>query len=247
MAAQIALEIGGMNGIRPMVVGDHYKVPTIDGDFMGRAYPRIYLQTPFLFGKSLTPCTQADGNGNTVTVHKASDSQKLEKIHRKAGQELGLFSQMVSPALTVEETKTTGTLGTTSLAWYIGRAVYLAKQEKTDIMEAIIEANPSGRVLYTGKIVAVSREVSSGGYTEGYVRIKPIAGDELEYGEAVRQEPREMVLPFQNEYLYAALVDPSCGNSHKEVMASKAEILCTVPDLISLVGTDGYALGTQDI
>jgi len=102
-------------------------------------------------------------------------------------------------------------------------------------------------VLYTGKIVAVSREVSSGGYTEGYVRVKPIAGDELEYGEAVRQETREMVLPFQNEYLYAALVDPSCGNSHKEVMASKAEILCTVPDLISLVGTDGYALGTQDI
>lgn len=91
-----------------------------------------------VFGKSLAPCTQADGNGNTVTVHKASDSQKLEKIHRKAGQELGLFSQMVSPALTVEETKTTGTLGTTSLAWYIGRAVYLAKQEKTDIMEAIV-------------------------------------------------------------------------------------------------------------
>jgi DUF917 family protein len=79
------------------------------------------------------------------------------------------------------------------------------------------------------------------------VRLKPIAGDELEYGESVEQETREMILPFQNEYLYAALVDQSCGNSHEQILASKAEILCTVPDLISLVGTDGYALGTQDI
>lgn len=76
--------------------------------------------------------------GNVVTVHKASSAAKLEKIHRKAGQELGLFSQMVNPPMTVKETKTMGTLGTTSLAWYIGRAVYLAKQEKTDIMKAIV-------------------------------------------------------------------------------------------------------------
>jgi len=50
-----------------------------------------------------------------------------------------------------------------------------------------------------------------------------------------------MVLPFQNEYLYAELVDPTADKG------SKGEIICTVPDLISLVGTDGYALGTQDL
>lgn len=55
-------------------------------------------------------------------------------------------------------------------------------------------------------------------------------------GETVFNETRDMVLPFQNEYLYAALVD-----------GDKEEIVCTVPDLISLIGMDGYALGTQDI
>jgi len=40
------IEIGGMNGIRPLLVGHDYGgIPTIDGDFMGRAYPRIYLHT----------------------------------------------------------------------------------------------------------------------------------------------------------------------------------------------------------
>lgn len=91
-----------------------------------------------VYGKPLAPCTQADGNGNVVTVHKASDARKLEKIHRKAGQELGLFSQMIPPPLTVEDTKKYGTLGTTSLAWRIGRAVFLAKQEKTNIVKAIV-------------------------------------------------------------------------------------------------------------
>ncbi|EXJ83126.1 hypothetical protein A1O1_06745 [Capronia coronata CBS 617.96] len=242
MAAQIAIEIGGMNGIRPLLVGKDYNVPTIDGDYMGRAYPRLYIMTPYLFGIALTPCTQADGNGNVVTVHKAADFRKLEKIHRKAGHELGLFSQMVIPPMTIKDVKRVGTLGTTSLAWYIGRAVYLARQEKTDIMKAIV-TNPSGRVLYTGKIVSVHRYISAAGYTEGTVRLKPISSEEQEYGDAATTmtETRDMILPFQNEYLYAELVAPDAEKG------SRGEILCTVPDLISLVGTDGYALGTQDL
>ncbi|EXJ67931.1 uncharacterized protein A1O5_08545 [Cladophialophora psammophila CBS 110553] len=242
MSAQIALEIGGMNGIRPLLVANSYGgIPTIDGDHMGRAYPRIGMDTPALFGFPLAPCTQSDGMGNVVTVHKASSPEKLEKIHRKAGQELGLFSQLVNPPMSVKDTKTMATLGTTSLAWYIGRAVYLAKQEKTDIMKAIVEANPSGRILYTGKIVSVNRYISAGGYTEGTVRLKPISNDELEYGDTASTETRDMVLPFQNEYLYAELIEPDAPKG------TKGEILCTVPDLISLIGSDGYALGTQDL
>lgn len=108
-----------------------------------------------------------------------------------------------------------------------------------------VEANPSGRVLYTGKIVQVQRYVSAGGYTEGSVRLKPLSADEQEYGEDVSPETREMVLPFQNEYLYAELVEP--GEASSKPGRARGEILCTVPDLISLVGSDGYALGTQDL
>ncbi len=43
----LQLEIGGMNGIRPLLVANSYGgIPTIDGDHMGRAYPRIGLDTP---------------------------------------------------------------------------------------------------------------------------------------------------------------------------------------------------------
>lgn len=128
------------------------------------------------------------------------------------------------------------------MAWRIGRAVYLARHQKTDVMQAIISANPSGRVLYRGKIVSVLRYVSKAGYTEGKVRLKALSGDDQEYGEAAMTETRDMVLPFQNEYLSAELVRPG-----EEAEDGSREIVCTVPDLISLCGTDGYALGTQDL
>ncbi|KAK5173555.1 uncharacterized protein LTR77_002236 [Saxophila tyrrhenica] len=254
MSAQIALEIGGMNAIRPLITGIHYGVPTVDGDFMGRAYPRLYLKTPFLYDWMAMPATQADGNGNVVTVNKATSIRKVEKIHRKAGHELGLFSQLVIPPMDVATAKKVACLGTTSLAWYIGRAVYQARQEKRSITDAIVAANPSGKVLYTGKIVHVHRYVSSGGYTEGSVRLAPISSEEQEYGDSVSGESRHLHLPFQNEYLLAELIDPETPNSRlsatggsEKKQAPEGEVLCTVPDLISLVGSDGYALGTQDV
>lgn len=36
-----------MNGLRPLLTSIHYDVPTIDGDYMGRAYPRIYHSTTY--------------------------------------------------------------------------------------------------------------------------------------------------------------------------------------------------------
>ena len=36
-----------MNGIRPLLVANSYGgLPTVDGDNMGRAYPRIGMETP---------------------------------------------------------------------------------------------------------------------------------------------------------------------------------------------------------
>lgn len=48
---------------------------------------------------------------------------------------------------------------------------------------------------------------------------------------------KKIVLPFQNEYFLANLQNPD----------GTEETTGMVPDLISLIGTDGFALGTQDI
>ena len=45
LAAVMAGEIGGGNGIEPLVVGSRLGLPVVDGDLMGRAFPELQVQS----------------------------------------------------------------------------------------------------------------------------------------------------------------------------------------------------------
>ncbi|RMZ79570.1 hypothetical protein DV737_g3390, partial [Chaetothyriales sp. CBS 132003] len=72
----------------------------------------------------------------------------------------------------------------------------------------------------------------------------PLSDEELEATDASSRDAYSnglhMTIPFQNEYLYAALTD---SNGSEEGQ----KIVCTVPDLISILGQDGEAIGSQDL
>jgi DUF917 family protein len=78
----------------------------------------------------------------------------------------------------------------------------------------------------------------------GSVIIAPLSDSERESKAATTQSSifsdRHMVIPFQNEYLYAALSD-SDGSEESQ------EVICTVPDLSSRLGQDGEGIGSQDL
>jgi DUF917 family protein len=68
--AVIALEIGGGNGLQGMILGasSNMNIPTVDGDWMGRAYPVAWQTTPVVFGEKTVflPSTICDGNGSVM-------------------------------------------------------------------------------------------------------------------------------------------------------------------------------------
>ena len=68
--AVIALEIGGGNGLQGMILGasTNMNVPTVDGDWMGRAYPVAWQTTPVVFEEKpvFLPSTICDGNWNVM-------------------------------------------------------------------------------------------------------------------------------------------------------------------------------------
>ena len=76
--AMIALEIGGGNGLQGLILGasTNMNVPTIDGDWMGRAYPVKWQITPVVFQEKgddsavFLPSVMCDGNGNVVVSAK---------------------------------------------------------------------------------------------------------------------------------------------------------------------------------
>ena len=93
-----------------------------------------------------------------------------------------------------------------------------------------------GKPLFEGKIIDVKRDVSKG-YTVGRCLIAPLSAEDSSIDSTL--ETRHLVLPFQNEFLYAAYTD--------SIGATESEVVCTVPDLISVIGEDGEAIGSPEL
>lgn len=81
-----------------------------------------------------------------------------------------------------------------------------------------------------------------GGYTMGAAILAPLREEERENisTDAEGFPDKHMIVPFQNEYLYAAHCDATGSKESQEVV-------CTVPHLISILGPDGEAIGSQDL
>ncbi|KJK62297.1 Protein of unknown function DUF917 [Aspergillus parasiticus SU-1] len=238
-------EIGGGNGLSAFSSGVMYDIPVVDGDLMGRAYPTLEHCTPYVYGLSSTPCAVADGRGNVSIILHAESNRRAETMARSQCVDLGNRVALSTAPLTGAETKEYVIPNTISQAWYIGRAVYRARRSKTDMVQAIFDTSP-GKLLYTGKIIDVKRDVSRG-YTMGYCLLAPLSSDERESTISSScadglEENRYLVIPFQNEFLYAAYTDP---DAPEEI--TKQEVICTVPDLISILGQNGEAIGSQEL
>lgn len=164
--------------------------------------------------------------------------------------ELGLSTSAVAAPLKGSAIKNFAIPNTISQGWYLGRAVHIANLTKTSFTDAIVclyikslflsdceqfQVLP-GKLLFVGKIVDVSRDVSKG-YTVGKCLIAPLSDVEIKPGDRFSND--YLAIPFQNEYLSASLTDAT-GRA-------KMEAICTVPDLISVLGEDGEGIGSQDL
>lgn len=235
-------EIGGGNGLSSFPTSVHFDIPIVDGDAMGRAYPTMYHVTFSVYGQSLVPCVLTDARNNVNVVMSTDTPERLETILRSSAIELGLSCAACAAPLSGSIVKQYGIPNSLSLTWYLGRAIHQARRRKTSYIDAIF-AECAGKVLFSGKIVDVKRYLG-GGYTMGSVIIAPLNSEERDAATASKQQAaptsRYMTIPFQNEYLYAALTDAQ-GSEESQ------EIVCTVPDLISILGQDGEAIGSQDL
>lgn len=66
----IPLEIGGGNGLQGLIIGasTNLDIPSVDGDWMGRAYPVSWQTTPVVFENKavmISTCI-SDGNGRIM-------------------------------------------------------------------------------------------------------------------------------------------------------------------------------------
>ncbi|KAI0360591.1 DUF917-domain-containing protein [Trametes cingulata] len=246
----ISEEIGGGNGIQPMIVAAEMGKTVLDCDLMGRAYPNMYQTLPGAYGipNGLWPCAISDGVGNTLVLPSARNNKAVEDILRVVTTEMGSKSGVSMAPLDRKTCVKYGVPHSVSQAWRIGRAIALCRKHNDlkRIPQAILELQ-NGACLFVGKIIDVQRvcfawEVRKG-FTWGQVTIVPLQEEEEEDASTassftlpVRADDK-LVIPFQNENLYAYI----------ESASGEKKIHVTVPDLITVLDSQhGAALGTPD-
>ena len=219
--AVMGMEIGGGNGVRPLMVAANLGIPVVDSDTMGRAYPEAQMTSVAVGDLKPFPMTVVDVRGLEAVVETVPTWKWAERVGRKIVVEYGSTASTCQPPRTGAEVKKWGIHGTTTKAIAIGRAVREAQRTHDDPVAAILSVEP-GRLLYKGKIVDVERRT-----TEGFLRgVARLDGMDEWRGVALH-------INFQNEWIIA----------HRD-----GDPIAMTPDLICVLDSvSGEAVGTETV
>jgi len=219
--AVMPLEIGGGNGIQPLMAAAHLALPVVDADTMGRAYPEAQMTSVAVGNLRPYPCVLYDPRGIEAVVTRVPNWRWMERVSRKICVELGSIASTCKAPRTGREIKDWGIHFTVSKAIAIGRRVREAQRRHEDAIAAILDEG-SGKLLFRGKVVDVARRT-----TEGYLRGRAVI-DGLDEDRGSRLE-----IAFQNEWVIAW---------------RDAAPVAMSPDLICVLDTvSGEALGTEAV
>jgi DUF917 family protein len=187
VAALMATEIGGGNGLQPISWAAAMHLPMVDADGMGRAFPEVPQVTMQLAGIPPSPAVITDERGNLI-VFRTISGDWMERLERAAAVEFGGAASSTEFSLTAAEARGATVRNSVSLAIRIGEAIIRAEGDPVTSLIAEIGAYR----LVSGKVSDVERHTTSG-FVRGSVVIEGLGEDA---GRLIRLE-------LQNENLVA--------------------------------------------
>ena len=187
VAALMATEIGGGNGLQPISWAAAMHLPMVDADGMGRAFPEVPQVTMQLAGIPPSPAVITDERGNLI-VFRTISGDWMERLERAAAVEFGGAASSTEFSLTAAQARTATIRDSVSLAIMIGEAITRAEGDPVTSLIAGIGAYR----LVSGKVSDVERHTTSG-FVRGSVVIEGLGEDA---GRLIRLE-------LQNENLVA--------------------------------------------
>ncbi len=215
-----SIEAGGINSTIPIALAARLRIPLLDIDGMGRAFPEIQMVTHTLYGITATPFTMADEKGNSAVL-AAITNRWMETFARSLAVDMGATATIGCYAATGKQLKEAAVPGTMSLAEKIGRTIREARAAHQNVIDAVKKVT-GGFVIFHGKLVDVQRRTVAG-FARGEAVIEGIGED----------AGHRLTVDFQNENLMAA---------------RDGKILVTVPDLISMLEEDtGEPITTEQL
>jgi DUF917 family protein len=165
--AIVPIELGSGNTPGPIVVGLHLGIPTVDGDYAGRAIPEVTNLKPEIYGVPIWPVAFVDRWGNVCLLKKAVSTAMVDRIGRMLCRAAFGGVGIACYLLKAREAKELMVQGSLSRALAIGRARRTALEEGRDPVSAMAQAD-QGWVLFRGVVQAAEWEDRGEGYMFGY-------------------------------------------------------------------------------
>lgn len=154
VSAVFPAEIGGGNALLPLAVAARKKIPVLDGDTIGRAFPKLNMSTCSLFGVDPAPAFVVGAIGEPRMI-APEDACAAERIIRQIALENGMRTTVAIYIMSGKEAKRAVISGS------ISRAIRLGRQMK----------NTEVKHLASGSIIALDQRIEKG-FLQGSVRIE---------------------------------------------------------------------------
>lgn len=154
--AVISIEIGGINGLIPLLVALERNLPVIDGDGMGRAFPKLEMTSFYHSQMSIFPLV-AYSREETLIVH---DSHQLDEKFQAFLFANNGFGHIACYGMNGKQMKAAMISGTLKLAREIGKTLSAGTlEEKLHSLRTLFSNSVYGelQVIFKGRISVISR------------------------------------------------------------------------------------------
>ena len=221
------IEIGGQNGLSPLLLAACRGIPVVDCDGMGRAFPEAHMVTFNIYGCRACPAVFTDEKGNSL-VMRVTTNYEEERLGRQIAIAMGGHCHVIDYPISGRQLKQHAIRGTLSIARGLGHVIREANRNRSDPFNALFNYLVTtgyyrhAFILFDGKIIDLNRSIQDG-FAKGKVILEGInnhAGHSME-------------VEFQNENLRA-----SCNG----------KVVAMVPDIITLVDREtALAINTENL
>lgn len=216
----MSIEIGGLNSVMPFILAARRRLPVVDADLMGRAFPELQMCIPGLYGIGTSPMGVADEKGNAAIID-AVDNLWTERLARSLTIDMGCAALIALYPMRGEQLKECTIGGSLALAEELGRLVRMTRAGHGDVIGAVIE-RLGGCRLFAGKVADVERRTVEG-FARAEVRVDGVGDD----------AGATLTLHTQNEHLVAEV---------------EGVVLASVPDLIIVLDSEtGQPVTTEEL
>jgi DUF917 family protein len=179
-------EIGGANAFAPLLIAAKKKMPVLDADLIGRAFPKLQMNSCNLHHMSPAPAVLSDSLGNTVIIN-TPHIDDLERIARAVAISMGSSAGIALHVMKASIAKQCVVQGSISRAIDIGKILCAAQRHQRSQAHALVEMGLA-TIVAEGVVTDIHHEMKNG-FFEGFVTIKT--------------EAQQIQIDYQNEYLIA--------------------------------------------